>query len=112
MGGGRVGIQGPTYAGTGCFHRRKIIYGSSPNHAEIEGEYLTSFGCSMGFIKSVAQTLSGVKIDHRNNLSSSLKAAHQVAGCSYEYGTSWGTKVRSITSSLFSTTYKCMKCRT
>ncbi|XP_047306188.1 cellulose synthase-like protein H1 [Impatiens glandulifera] len=30
VGHGIVGIQGPFYQGTGCFHRRKVIYGASP----------------------------------------------------------------------------------
>lgn len=29
---GLAGIQGPFYGGTGCFHKRKIIYGLSPDH--------------------------------------------------------------------------------
>ena len=31
---GTAGIQGPLYSGTGCFHRRKIIYGISPDTVE------------------------------------------------------------------------------
>ncbi|GMH11026.1 hypothetical protein Nepgr_012867 [Nepenthes gracilis] len=32
---GATGIQGPLYEGTGCFHRRKVIYGLSPNESQI-----------------------------------------------------------------------------
>lgn len=32
IGGGFAGLQGIIYAGTNCFHRRKVIYGLSPNH--------------------------------------------------------------------------------
>jgi hypothetical protein len=31
---GIFGIQGPHYGGTGCFHRRKIIYGLSLDTVE------------------------------------------------------------------------------
>lgn len=31
MAQGLAGIQGPFYGGTNCFHRRKVIYGSSPD---------------------------------------------------------------------------------
>lgn len=30
MARGVAGLQGVFYAGTGCFHRRKVIYGVSP----------------------------------------------------------------------------------
>jgi hypothetical protein len=30
IGGGVAGIQGIFYSGTGCFHRRKVIYGMPP----------------------------------------------------------------------------------
>ncbi|GMH11022.1 hypothetical protein Nepgr_012863 [Nepenthes gracilis] len=30
-----AGNQGPSYEGTGCFHRRKVIYGLSPNESQI-----------------------------------------------------------------------------
>lgn len=35
---GVAGIQGPFYGGTGCFHRRKVIYGLSPFDEEISGK--------------------------------------------------------------------------
>lgn len=35
---GVAGIQGPYYGGTGCFHRRKIIYGLWPNDVENKGK--------------------------------------------------------------------------
>jgi hypothetical protein len=34
MAHGISGIQGPFYGGTGCFHRRKIMYGLSPDAVE------------------------------------------------------------------------------
>jgi len=32
IGGGFAGLQGIIYAGTNCFHRRKVIYGLSPDY--------------------------------------------------------------------------------
>ncbi|KAM7503654.1 hypothetical protein LguiB_002558 [Lonicera macranthoides] len=37
MGRGIAGAQGPFYGGTGCFHRRKVIYGLSPDEELSEG---------------------------------------------------------------------------
>ncbi|GAV73787.1 Cellulose_synt domain-containing protein [Cephalotus follicularis] len=102
---GIVGIQGPFYGGTGCFHRRKIICGLWPDDEGNEGTQLTStdgksadqdlimkFGKSNELIQSVSHALKG-REDYSRDLKNSIEAAHQVAGCGYEYGTSWGTKV-------------------
>lgn len=35
IGGGFAGLQGILYAGTNCFHRRKVIYGLCPDHDDI-----------------------------------------------------------------------------
>ncbi|XWS47420.1 hypothetical protein CRYUN_Cryun14cG0150600 [Craigia yunnanensis] len=91
---GVAGTQGSYYMGTGCFHRRKVIYGLWPDDAENEAQnhtFFDEFGNSEAFISSTAQALKGNK-GFPNNLSNSLEAAYQVASCSYEYGTSWGTK--------------------
>ena len=40
---GVAGTQGPYYMGTGCFHRRKVIYGLWPNDAENEAQNHTFF---------------------------------------------------------------------
>ena len=53
---------------------------------------LKEFGKSKEFSESATYALKGKK-DFRNNLSDSLEAAFHVAGCGYEFGTSWGTKV-------------------
>ena len=38
VGSGIAGLQGPMYGGTGCFHRRKVIYGLWPEgRMEIKG---------------------------------------------------------------------------
>ncbi|GMP53937.1 hypothetical protein CsSME_00019250 [Camellia sinensis var. sinensis] len=100
MGHGIVGIQGPFYGGTGCFHRRKVIYCLSPDDNDITRKLskealLETFGRSMEFTKSAANILSGLKTSSisPNNISSCIETAHQVAGCDYEYGSSWGREV-------------------
>ncbi|KAK3198761.1 hypothetical protein Dsin_022176 [Dipteronia sinensis] len=103
---GVVGIQGPFFQGTGCFHRRKVIYGLWPDDIENEcARYFNSvngkvddeilmkeFGSSKEFIKSVVHALKG-QMDIPMNPSNYLDAAHQVAGSAYEYGSSWGENV-------------------
>ncbi|XP_059449352.1 cellulose synthase-like protein H1 [Corylus avellana] len=94
---GISGIQGPFYGGTGCFHRRKIIYGLSPDTMEsINGKLvedkLLEFGSSKELIKSVAYALKG-KTGPADHLWDSIEAAHQVANCGYEFSTSWGTEL-------------------
>ncbi|XP_041007306.1 cellulose synthase-like protein H1 isoform X1 [Juglans microcarpa x Juglans regia] len=93
------GIQGPIYGGTGCFHRRKIIYGLSPDNVDsIDGKLaealLSGFGHSKEFIKSAVDALKG-KTGHEPNINlhSYVEATYQIASCGYEYGTSWGTKM-------------------
>jgi hypothetical protein len=55
-------------------------------------DILSKFGSSKELIKSAAYALKG-KTDPPTNLRNSIQAAYQVSGSSYEYGTSWGTKV-------------------
>ncbi|GMH11025.1 hypothetical protein Nepgr_012866 [Nepenthes gracilis] len=98
---GATEIQGPLYAGTGCFHRRKVIYGLSPNESQIYGKTLIDeklkkgFGKSLRFCETVASILSGsrYKVDSFPGLSSTVAAAIHVASCSYEYNSSWGKEV-------------------
>ncbi|XP_044466004.1 cellulose synthase-like protein B4 [Mangifera indica] len=98
MGKGIVGIQGPFYGGTGCFHRRKVIYGLWPDEIKNQGklydnESLKEYGNSKEFMKSAVDALKGKTDYFRSSLSNSLEAAHQVASCSYEYCTGgWGKK--------------------
>ncbi|KAF5950090.1 hypothetical protein HYC85_012083 [Camellia sinensis] len=56
---------------------------------------LETFGRSMEFTKSAANILSGLRTSSisPNNISSCIETAHQVAGCDYEYGSSWGREV-------------------
>ncbi|KAK2988613.1 hypothetical protein RJ640_026110, partial [Escallonia rubra] len=100
MGRGIAAIQGPFYGGTGCFHRRKVIYGSSPDDAPTggkigDGDMQKRFGKSVELTESATRILSGanIKTDAPESLSSSLEVANEVASCSYEYGTSWGIEV-------------------
>ncbi|KDP24850.1 hypothetical protein JCGZ_24444 [Jatropha curcas] len=41
IGRGIVALQGPFYGGTGCFHRRKVIYGLCPNDIGDFAKFLT-----------------------------------------------------------------------
>jgi len=43
IGGGFAGLQGVLYAGTNCFHRRKVIYGLSPSDNYIQNGNKESF---------------------------------------------------------------------
>ncbi|KAJ0680700.1 putative cellulose synthase (UDP-forming) [Helianthus annuus] len=93
-------IQGTVYAGSNCFHRRKVIYGSSPNDStksdNISNEDLRKiFGKSTELKESAAQILSetNAKIENRSCPSNFIEAATHVASCSYEYGTYWGTQI-------------------
>nr|GMC77090.1 cellulose synthase-like protein H1 [Ipomoea batatas] len=95
LGRGIAGIQGPIYQGTGCFHRRKVIYGLSPNvaHANADKEQWETFGKSKTFTLSTSQILSGSLYPEIPIFSNTLDAANQVASCGYESGTAWGQKV-------------------
>ncbi|XP_060187847.1 cellulose synthase-like protein H1 [Lycium barbarum] len=102
LGRGIGGIQGPFYQGTGCFHRRKVIYGLSPDDkisaGELKDEYLQKiYGKSEKLSASVAKTLSGgeniIEQVNSNSLSSSIEIAHQVGSCGYDFGTGWGQKL-------------------
>ncbi|KAG2397358.1 Cellulose synthase-like protein [Vigna angularis] len=71
MAAGLAGLQGPFYGGTNCFHRRKVIYGLSPDYVD----------------KGRTDSPNAV------NIAKVIEAASQVAGCGYEYGTGWGKQV-------------------
>lgn len=101
---GLEGSQGPVYQGSGCFHRRKVIYGLWPDDVQIGGENSLSspineklgedrlsneFGESKEFVKSVVEALKG-KTNCSNNLLNFLEEAHRLGDSTYEYGTGWG----------------------
>ncbi|XP_022018744.1 cellulose synthase-like protein H1 [Helianthus annuus] len=96
-------IQGTVYAGSNCFHRRKVIYGSSPNDStksdNISNEDLHKiFGKSTELKETAAQILSetNANIENRSCPSNFIEAATHVASCSYEYGTYWGTQIGGL----------------
>ncbi|XP_077212547.1 cellulose synthase-like protein G3 [Tasmannia lanceolata] len=71
---GMDGLAGPTYVGTGCFFQRKAFRGppSSPELEVLDSKHM------------LAASLQSEAV---------LSAAHHVASCTYENGTSWGSKV-------------------
>ncbi|KAK2424352.1 cellulose synthase protein H1 [Trifolium repens] len=105
IGSGFAGLQGIIYAGTNCFHRRKVMYGLSPNdiqnakkdHGFTNGtllsdkEAMQKFGTSKGFVDSATHILEGTTFDPYKSLD--LEAASEVASCNYEYNTAWGKEV-------------------
>ncbi|KAK7342083.1 hypothetical protein VNO80_25026 [Phaseolus coccineus] len=103
---GLAGLQGPFYAGTNCFHRRKVIYGLSPDYVDkgnsiSEEELKQKFGASKEIMKSAGCGLEGRRYSaNAINIGQVIDLASQVAGCGYEYGTGWGKQVGWIYGSL------------
>ncbi|KAK9092023.1 hypothetical protein Syun_026934 [Stephania yunnanensis] len=106
LGRGIGGIQGPFYSGTGCFHRRKVIYGLSPNettetkvfssfNVKSVEELKNTFGHSTKLVESAVKALSGLNESSSSpsDSTSSIEEAIQVAGATYEFNTQWGNKV-------------------
>ncbi|KAK1300259.1 Cellulose synthase-like protein H1 [Acorus calamus] len=105
LGYGFGGIQGPMYGGTGCFHQRKIIYGTPPptnkqsnttNMNALNGKELQrKFGYSSEMLESVSRTISGETEKNAScgGLLEVVEAAIRVADCSYESNTSWGEEM-------------------
>ncbi|XP_058779640.1 cellulose synthase-like protein H1 isoform X2 [Vicia villosa] len=97
IGGGYGGLQGIFYAGTNCFHRRKVFYGFCPAHyiqnGNKDGEMEVTFGTSKIFAKSATHALEGKILTLNDNLRNSLKDATKVASCEYEHDTAWGKQV-------------------
>ncbi|CAE6025437.1 unnamed protein product [Arabidopsis arenosa] len=106
LGQGIAGIQGPIYAGSGCFHTRRVMYGLSIDDLEEDGtlssvaarKYLAEknlerkFGNSKEMVKSVVEALQR-KPNPQNTLANFLEAAQEVGHCHYEYQTSWGKTI-------------------
>ncbi|TVU14499.1 hypothetical protein EJB05_37973 [Eragrostis curvula] len=99
VGFGIAGLQGIFYGGTGCFHRRKVIYGMQPDSIsprKIKGspsykELQKNFGSSKEMIESARSIISGdVLAAQKADISSRIEAAKEVSTCSYETGTCWG----------------------
>lgn len=79
---GMDGLAGPSYVGTGCFFRRRAFFGGpfsfiSPEIKELSPDHVVDEPI-------VAQPI--------------LTLAHNVAGCTYENETSWGSKVNNSVS--------------
>ncbi|XP_022140548.1 cellulose synthase-like protein H1 [Momordica charantia] len=94
---GMAGVQGPGYMGTGCIHRRKVLYGQSQNEANViekryDDELYKTFGNSKDFVTSATRTLRSVT-DNSNCLSNSIKSSSEVATADYEHNSCWGSKV-------------------
>ncbi|XP_022140588.1 cellulose synthase-like protein H1 isoform X1 [Momordica charantia] len=95
---GLAGSQGPSYMGTGCIHRRKVLYGQLPNQPNINGKFsetklFKKFGYSEDFIKSATSALMGAADGYPYSLQYPVEALNKVAGCGYEYDTCWGVEV-------------------
>ncbi|KAJ1254087.1 hypothetical protein BS78_K120400 [Paspalum vaginatum] len=113
FGCGMAGLQGIFYGGTGCFHRRKVIYGVPPDSStdvqlrRVKGspsdkELQKTFGTSKELIESARSTMSGdiVFAAATGDLSSRIEEAKEVSACSYETGTCWGQEVGWIYGSM------------
>ncbi|XP_045805398.1 cellulose synthase-like protein H1 [Trifolium pratense] len=102
IGGGFGGLQGMIYAGTNCFHRRKVIYGLYAADQDIQNgkkgwnesvlEMKMVFGTSKRFVESASQALEGKIFAPKDNLCNYLEAAKKVSSCGYEDNTAWGKK--------------------
>lgn len=106
VGHGIAGLQGIFYCGTGCFHRRKVMYGvppgsgtgatkalaaaDSPSYKELQKK----FGSSKELIESARSIITSKEAPSAvADLTSRVEVAKQVSACSYETGTSWGQEV-------------------
>uniref|UniRef100_A0A0E0M6N7 Cellulose synthase-like protein H1 n=1 Tax=Oryza punctata TaxID=4537 RepID=A0A0E0M6N7_ORYPU len=111
VGRGVSGLQGMFYCGTGCFHRRKVIYGMRP-HSVREGregttgsssnkELQSKFGCSNNLKQSARDAIYGnLSAEPIVDISSCVNVAREVAACNYEIGTCWGQEVGWVYGSL------------
>ncbi|KAM0893411.1 hypothetical protein ACQ4PT_025148 [Festuca glaucescens] len=98
LGYGVAGIQGFFYAGTGCFHRRKVVYGmpppdtvkhertGSPSYKELQ----IKFGSSKELIESSRNLISRGDVLSLD-ISSRVQVAKQVGACNS--GTCWGQEI-------------------
>ncbi|TVU50414.1 hypothetical protein EJB05_01785, partial [Eragrostis curvula] len=109
LGFGIAGVQGMFYAGTGCFHRRKAIYGTPPDsirHRKIRGspsykELQNTLGSSKELIESARSIIYGDTLTPKiADIPSRMEAAKEVSACSYETGTCWGQEVGLVYGSM------------
>ncbi|KAG8064490.1 hypothetical protein GUJ93_ZPchr0004g39552 [Zizania palustris] len=103
FGVGIAGLQGCFYGGTGCFHRRKVIYGMAPDSigtgrgvtttgSQSYKELQNRYGTSKELIESAWNTISGNQ-SAKPVANSGTEVAKEVAACNYEDGTRWGQEV-------------------
>ncbi|CAN8247687.1 unnamed protein product [Cochlearia groenlandica] len=97
LGRGIAGIQGPVYAGSGCFHTRRIMYDLSLDDLEENGSLslvatTRNFGNSKEVVKSVIDALQR-KSNPQNTLTNSIKASEEAGTCHYEDQTNWGKTI-------------------
>uniref|UniRef100_A0A0E0DEA4 Cellulose synthase-like protein H1 n=1 Tax=Oryza meridionalis TaxID=40149 RepID=A0A0E0DEA4_9ORYZ len=107
---GVQGVQGAFYAGTGCFHRRKAVYGVPPNFngAEREDtigsssykELHTRFGNSEELNESARNIIWDLSSKPMVDISSRIEVAKAVSACNYDIGTCWGQEVGWVYGSL------------
>ncbi|KAI3505310.1 hypothetical protein L1887_27375 [Cichorium endivia] len=74
---GMDGLQGPTYAGSGCFFRRRVFFGGPtsmmmPNIQELQPDFM------------VEKPITSKAI---------IELAHHVAECNHENNTNWGSQL-------------------
>lgn len=82
---GMDGLKGTSYVGTGCFFNR---------HAFYSGPSSSSSSLSPPPPLDVPDYKSNGTMNGCTIRSDSVpKVAHKVAGCNFEHGTSWGSKV-------------------
>lgn len=108
LGYGFAGLQGIYYNGTGCFHRRKVIYGvpppdfittqvkqrikGSPYSEELQLQ--VKLGNQKELIESARSIISGDMLPAPTvDLSSRIEVAKEVSACSYETNTCWGQEI-------------------
>uniref|UniRef100_A0A0E0KQQ9 Cellulose synthase-like protein H1 n=1 Tax=Oryza punctata TaxID=4537 RepID=A0A0E0KQQ9_ORYPU len=107
---GVQGLQGAFYAGTGCFHRRKAVYGVPPNFngAEREDtigsssykELRTRFGNSEELNESAKNIIWDLPSKPVMDISTRIEVAKAVSACNYDIGTCWGQEVGWVYGSL------------
>ena len=75
---GMDGLAGPCYVGSGCFFRRRVFFGAPSSMISSEIPELSPFHV----------------VDKSIRSREVLALAHHLAGCNYEDGTNWGSKVK------------------
>ncbi|KAJ4975880.1 hypothetical protein NE237_000986 [Protea cynaroides] len=105
FGRGLTGLQGSLYCGTGCFHRRKVTYGLSPDEEQTQGRNMslineyealrTKLRNSRELMESAGRVLFAMdkNTGHPKDISKAVKTAVLVAACYYESDTQWGKQV-------------------